>query len=538
METLLIIFSAFIGFEIYAFYAKRYLHIIQLEGYKNKQFSDWLGKNLYFAFGQPLLTFSFVTAVLITGRALDIPKSYLTIMLIAVLSVLVLPFISSYKKKKTKKPLVFTHRMIRLTAVSAFVILAESFILLVFFLGLQSDLLLVLFSAALVLCPINTLLANTIVLPFEKYRQGTYISSAREKIAEMDKLIKIGITGSYGKTSTKFILATILAEEYKVLSTPESYNTTMGTTKIIIDMLDDTHQVFISEMGARYPGDIIELCNIVKPDYAIITSIGKQHLGTFKSIDNIAKTKYELIEGLEAGGTGFFPSDDDICYELYTKTTSGKILYGLDKHIDEVDISVRNIELSAEGSSFDLVDKDGGSVKCVTKLLGKHNVLNILGCAAIAKHLGLTFEQISAGIARIEPVPHRLQILPTQNGTIVIDDAFNSNPVGSRMALEVLAQFSGRKIIITPGMVELGTEEYELNKEFGRDIAESADIAILVGKKRTQAILEGLQDKSFPMENIIVAASLDEASSKLATVIKAGDVILFENDLPDNYDEA
>ncbi|MGE5474706.1 MAG: UDP-N-acetylmuramoyl-tripeptide--D-alanyl-D-alanine ligase [Ignavibacteriales bacterium] len=537
MEELLIIFSNLLGFSVYAFYAKRQLHIIQLEGYKNKQYSDWLGKNLYSAFAQPLLTFSFVMAVLVIGRAIDISMPFLSTILIAVLSISVLPFITSYKKKKVKKPLAFTHRMIRLAVVSAFVIIAESYAVFLFLSGMQADLLLVWFSATLVLCPINTLLANTIVLPFEKYRQGTYIESAREKIAGMDNLIKIGITGSYGKTSTKFILATILGEKYKVLSTPESYNTTMGTTKVIREMLDNTHQVFISEMGARNIGDIKELCDIVRPKYGIISSIGKQHLETFKTIENIAKTKYELIEGLEQGGIGFFPSDNEVCYDLYKKANTEKILYGLEKHLDEVDIYVKNIELSDTGSNFDLIDKDGESVKCKTRLLGKHNVLNILGCAAIAKHLGLTFEQISAGIAKIQPVPHRLQILPTQNGTIVIDDAFNSNPIGARMALEVLTQFHGRKIIITPGMVELGEEEYELNKDFGRGIAESADIAILVGKKRTEAIQEGLKDKGFPMENIIVAASLDEASSKLAAVIKAGDVILFENDLPDNYDE-
>ncbi|MGE5330035.1 MAG: UDP-N-acetylmuramoyl-tripeptide--D-alanyl-D-alanine ligase [Deltaproteobacteria bacterium] len=537
MQTLLLLFSILLGLTIYAFLTKRYLHIAQLEGYKNKQFVDWLGKNIYSAFAQPLLVFSSVTAVFVIGRALAIPKMYLSFTLIVVVLITVLPYISFYTTKKSKKPLAFTHRMMRLTGISIFIILIESFAVLIFLSGLNSDSVLLWFSAALILSPINTLLANAIAMPYEKYRQGTYVKSAKDKVALMNKLIKIGITGSYGKTSTKFILSAILAEKYKVLSTPESYNTTMGTTKVIRDMLNDTHEVFISEMGARNIGDIKELCDIVKPDYGIITSIGKQHLETFKSIDNIIKTKHELIEGLETGGIGFFPSDDDNCYELYTKTTSGKVLYGLDKHIDEADMSVKNIELSDKGSEFDILCKNGESIRCSTKLLGKHNVLNILGCAAIAKHLGLSLEQISAGIAKVEPVPHRLQILPTQNGTVVIDDAFNSNPVGAKMALEVLAQFKGRKIIITPGMVELGKEEYELNRAFGQCISESANIAILVGKKRTEAIQEGLKDKSFPMENIIIAASLDEASSKLAAIIKAGDVILFENDLPDNYDE-
>jgi len=538
MEIILTAGSILLGFILYALITKRYLHIIQLEGYKNKQFLDWLSKNIYSAFAQPLLVFSVITAVFVIGKALAAAKVYMSLVMIAVLLVAGLPYMFFYTKKKSKKPLVFTHRMMRLTGISIFVIFVESFAFLMFLLGLHSDSVLLWFSTAFILSPINTLIANTIAMPYEKYRQGRYINSARDKIAGMNKLIKIGITGSYGKTSTKFILATILTEKYEVLLTPESYNTTMGTTKVIREMLNDSHEVFISEMGARNTGDIKELCNIVKPDYGIITSIGKQHLETFKNIENIARTKYELIDGLEPGGKGFFPSDDEFCYELYTKTTVNKVLYGLEKHIDEVDLSVRNIVLSDKGSGFDLVGKNGESIKCSTKLLGRHNVLNILGCAAIASELGLTLEQISTGIAKIEPVLHRLQILPTLNGTVVIDDAFNSNPVGAKMALEVLAQFEGRKIIITPGMVELGKEEYELNRAFGRGIAESTDIAILVGKKRTEAIQEGLKDKSFPIENIIVTASLDEASSKLASLVKTGDVILFENDLPDNYDEA
>jgi len=538
VEFILTVVSIAFGFTIYALPTKRYLHITQLEGYKNKQFLDWLSKNVYPSFAQPLLAFSVVTAVFIIGKALAIGKIYLGITMLAVFVAVELTYISFYAKKKFKKPLVFTHRMIRLASISIFVILVETLIVLICFLGVYAYSSILWFSVALLISPLNTLIANTIAMPFEKHIQDKYMNSAIEKIAGMSKLIKIGITGSYGKTSTKFILATILAEKFNVLSTPESYNTTMGTTKVIREMLNDSHEVFISEMGARSPGDIKELCSIVKPNLGIITSIGKQHLETFKTVDNIAKTKYELIEGLEPDGTGFFPSDDDICYQLYTKTATGKILYGTEKHLDEVELSVKNIELSGKGSSFELTSKDGTSIKCSTQLLGKHNVLNILGCSAVAKHIGLSLEQISSGITKIQPVAHRLQILPSQNGTVVIDDAFNSNPVGAQMALDVLAQFEGRKIVITPGMVELGTEEYGLNREFGHGIAESSDIAILVGKKRTEAIQEGLKDKSFPVENIIVASSLDEASSRLAAIVKAGDVILFENDLPDNYDEA
>lgn len=538
MEKFLSVFSGLLGIIIYALLTKRYLHITQLEGYKNRQVFGWLGKNALSSFIHPLLIFIAVSLAYTFVMYSGIRRIYGAILLSIVFLFSSVIYMSLYSKKKYKKPIVYTHRMIRLAAVNILVIVVETAGVYYYFPYMQKpEYILLWFSLTMVLASINTVLSNTILIPVEKIVHMNYMISASKKIASNKKLIRIGITGSYGKTSTKFILSTILAEKFMVLSTPESYNTTMGTTKVIREMLSDEHEVFISEMGARNPGDIKEICSIVKPCYGIITSIGKQHLETFKTIENIAKTKYELIEGLETDGTGFFPSDDDLCYNLYKKTNKKKILYGIDEHLDEVDIRVNNIELSENGSSFELTGKDGESVKCSTKLLGRHNVRNILGCAAVAEHLGLSLEEISQGIAKLEPVPHRLQILPTRNGTIVIDDAFNSNPVGTKMALDVLSQFKGRKIIITPGMVELGNEEYSLNREFGRDMAAVVDIAILVGKKRTCAIQEGLKDKDFSMENIILTSSLEEASSKLSSVIRAGDVILFENDLPDNYDE-
>ena len=177
------------------------------------------------------------------------------------------------------------------------------------------------------------------------------------------------------------------------------------------------------------------------------------------------------------------------------------------------------------------------AVECTTKLLGEHNALNILGGAAIAYELGLSLEEIKNGISKIEPIPHRLELMVNANGLTVLDDSFNSNPNGTKVALKVLSSFSGTKIIITPGIVELGNEEYALNKEFGESIARVADIAILVGKNRTKAIQEGLKSADFNEKNMYVVGTLNEATTALGTVIKPGDTVLFENDLPDNYNE-
>ena len=200
------------------------------------------------------------------------------------------------------------------------------------------------------------------------------------------------------------------------------------------------------------------------------------------------------------------------------------------------DVYAKEIELNENGSTF-IAATPIGDIKCTTKLLGEHNIENILGCIAIAIHLGLSKEQIEAGIRKVEPVAHRLQILNNGNGTIVIDDAFNSNPVGSKMALDVLAKFKGRKIVITPGMVELGAKEYTENKNFGRHMAKTVDIAILVGMKRSEPIVEGLREGKFKDQNVYVVPDLNAATKKLSEISQIGDVILFENDLPDNYNE-
>ena len=288
-------------------------------------------------------------------------------------------------------------------------------------------------------------------------------------------------------------------------------------------------------MGARNVGDIKELCDLVHPRYGLITSVGPQHLETFGSIDNIAKTKYELIESLPQDGCAFFPGDNDICRTLYNQTKIEKKLFSVD-YTGESDILAENIKTGSFGSRFELI-LGGERITCETKLLGKHNISNIVGCASVAHQLGLSATQIRLGIRKIQPVEHRLQMLPTSNGITVIDDAFNANPSGVRAAMEVLSGFDGRKVVVTPGMVELGDQEDIENRAFGRVMAGVADTVMLIGPRHTRPIYEGLIEGGFKEENIQVYKSLDKATKVLWTQVKPGDVVIFENDLPDNYNE-
>lgn len=439
-----------------------------------------------------------------------------------------------FAPQKTKKPLHFTPRIIRLTVITTVLVLLYNlcfaffcFDFLTLTLGFSSTVFCVL---APILASLWVLIASLIAKPLEKLIANAYINDAKKILSQRPDLKIVAITGSYGKTSTKFILSSILSEKYSVLTPPSSYNTTMGVVRVIRERLQPDDEVFICEMGSRHLGDIKEICDIVHPQKAIITSIGPQHLDTFGSVENVKKGKYELIQSLPDDGTAVFSSLNEDIKELFEKTNLKKYSAGF----NETDsVRAENITVGCSGSAFTLVTNTGERKECFTCLLGKHNISNILVAAAIALDMGLTADQVARGISKIKPIEHRLQIV-NRSPVTVIDDAFNSSPNGANAALDVLSAFTGRRIIVTPGFVELGKDQDRYHIELGKKIKECADIAILVGKKRTEKIVEGLD--SFNGE-IHTVTSLSEATGILQKISVAGDTVLFENDLPDNYNE-
>ena len=439
-------------------------------------------------------------------------------------------------EKNAKKKFVLTPRVKRLYAVFFIVmtLILYGITRLINTLIDISDYFLILFFLFPLFLPLWIALCGLLAWPIEKAISEMYFRDAQRILRERKDLIKIGITGSWGKTSVKFILGTILEEKYHTLVTPASFNTPMGVTKVIRSKLEPGHRVFVSEMGARHVGDIKEMCRLVHPQIGLLTSVGPQHLDTFKTVERVAKTKYELIDALPEDGEAFFADDGDICRTLYEKTTVRKHLTGLDPEKDE--LWAEEIRYSPEGSTF-LLCRGDEKTECTTQLLGELNIRNILLCASTGLSLGLSMKQIARGIAKIRPVEHRLQLIRHPGGLNVIDDAFNSNIRGAKQAFQVLKQFPKKRVIVTPGMVELGEQEAEMNRAFGTAMADCCDTAILVGKKRSEAIAAGLKENGFPEESILVAASLEDAASMMREITGAGDTVLFENDLPDNYSE-
>jgi UDP-N-acetylmuramoyl-tripeptide--D-alanyl-D-alanine ligase len=507
--------------------------------YDNEKYMKWLANNKTKAHG-PKSHLLVIVSVVVVLIYMFYPFDLRILVLIWSVTGL---YVASYKKYESKKPLVMTDRAKRLLIGTLVLAIVDFIIVVLLARWIAGESYYIPISAFILALSIYYgtyyIIGGIWLLnPFEKSINNRFYQAAQDKIKSLEDLTVVGITGSYGKTSTKFITAEILEQKYKTFKTPGSYNTPMGVSKVINEDLDDSYNVFVAELGAERMGEIKEMTKLVTPDIGIITSIGPCHLETFKTIENIAKTKYELIEGLSGDGWAIFNYDNEYVKKLADMTYIKKILYGLKNHKD-LDVYAEDIVTGIEGSTFTLNIKGKGTVECKTKLLGKHNVLNILAGAATGYALGMSLVQIASGIEKIEPIQHRLQLINPGTGVIVIDDAFNSNPDGATAALEVLSEFKdNRKIIVTPGMIGLGDLEYEENKKLGEGIAQVCDIVILVGEARTQAIKDGLLASDFIKENIIIVQSLKESETVLKTLLKKGDVVLFENDLPDTYNEA
>ncbi len=431
--------------------------------------------------------------------------------------------------KKSIKKLVFTSRVIRL-----YCVLAAILILLIAFTVLSTSVtqgvalcVLLFFS---IFSPAITIVSAAIARPIETAFANYYINDAKKIIKNAKGLRVIGVTGSYGKTGTKFILSRILSEKYNVLATPLSYNTPMGVVRTIREKLRGGTQIFICEMGAKNIGDIKEICDIVNPDMGIISSVGAQHLETFKTVDNVFKTKFELYDACHKKGGNVFVnlSSNGIAERLYEHKCS---TYGL----TDGDFTAKDITYSPSGASFKIVG-GGYDFPVTTKLLGKHNVINITGAAALALSLGLTPEDIQFAVSRLEPTEHRLELKKYVLGSLCLDDAYNANPEGCIEAIQVLSSFKGmKKVVITPGLVELGDKEYDFNYKLGLAATKIADAIILVGKRRAKPMLDAIATTDYPSDKVFTVSSFGEAMEVYTTFADENTVVLLENDLPDNY---
>jgi UDP-N-acetylmuramoyl-tripeptide--D-alanyl-D-alanine ligase len=379
------------------------------------------------------------------------------------------------------------------------------------------------------------LLAVKINIPVEKLVYYYYFNKAKGKLKSMPNLKMIGITGSYGKTSSKNILNDILSIKYNVLPTPKNLNTPYGLMITINNYLDKFTEIFIAEMGAYKKGEIKELCDFVHPKYGILTKIGTAHLESFGSQENIQSGKFELIESLPHDGVGVLNGDDPLQVNYKLKNDCKILWIGIDNK--NVDVRADNIKVTNSGTTFNCIFKgDKKKYEFETRLLGYANVYNILASIALGYELGITIPELQRSVKRVKPVEHRLELKKYLDINI-IDDAYNSNQVGSKMAIDVLGTMPGKKIIVTPGMTELGDKEYEFNKEFGKYMAKVCDEVVLVGKTQTKPIQDGLMESKYDKKKIHILNDVKEAFILIQKLKDGETYVLLENDLPDIFNE-
>ncbi len=444
-------------------------------------------------------------------------------------------FIEERKKESTKLPLKYTSRIKRIIVTNTILYLVPCLIMYLTFDENNLSLYYLILGLLSYMNYFIILFVNFINRPIEKVVGLHFENKAKDKLARMTNMDVIGITGSYGKTSTKNVLYDILNIKYNVYKTPANYNTPFGLMITINNFLDIYNDYFIAEMGACKRGDIKELCNLVHPKYGVLTRVGLAHLETFGSEENIQKTKFELIESLPSDGIGILNGDDEKQLNYKIENDCQIKWIGIDNH--KVDCYAYDLELSHKGTKFKVKFKgDKEEYSFETKLLGRNNIYNILAGITLGKELGISIKDLQKSVKRVMPVEHRLSMTKYYDINI-IDDAYNSNPMGCKMALEVLKMMPGKRIVVTPGMIEVGIREDEVNKEFGHEMAKSADEVILIGEEKTKPIYEGLTEKKFPKEKIHVLNDVMDAFPLMLELKEKDTYVLLENDLPDSFSE-
>lgn len=560
--NLLAIIFALVMIRVLVYRSLFYLQVFQQIGYKTNEFRSWVKEHwdekvmprglLYFLSFSMLLVFTTdymnwkmslsAEAIILLGWGfwfLGSPKMY--------------------RPKKVKKPLVWTARVKRLSLPFGLMnLLLPIFSLFLSFgpwvyssighprlqasqsIHYDAPSLALGLALAYLFIPLFLFLSGVLMKPVEKSVQNGFKKQARKKLASLPHLKIIAITGSYGKTSIKFMVRDILKERFSVCVTPGSFNTPMGICKVINNDLQAHHQILVLEMGARYAGNIAELCDIAEPDISIVSNVGWAHLETFGSQEVIAKEKGTIVDRLKKGGVAILNGNDEKVRVMgQNRADIQRVVVGTmsEKISDDttLSLSATDISYSTKGTSFTL-HKAADSWPITCPLLGVHNVQNLLLALAVGDHFGLRANTLSLAASSIEPIEHRLELKPIGD-YFVIDDAFNSNPIGAQNAVEILASFtSGKRYIITPGMVELGEKEEEENAAFGGHIAKAnLDFAFIVGLERGKIIEQGYLEAGGDPDKIARVESLFEANERVQAILLPGDVILYENDLPDIY---
>ncbi len=512
-----------------------WIYLWQLKEYHVGRFLDhfttYKGKKLIF---RPLQIFKVILAGLFI---LSITRGGMTSTFSLISALFLIYFIESifafraFFAKKLRIP-VFTKKTVVLLSSGLLVLIAFPLIL---FLIVKNIFWLA--FALLVFDIFTPKIVSLIVLSFQPLvvlLRNKVLEKAKKKREDFKNLLVIGITGSYGKTSTKEFLFEILSEKFKVLKTEKHINAEIGIAETILNKLKKSHEIFIAELGAYEKGKIKQVCKILKPKIGILTGINEQHMATFKSQRNIITGKYELIRSLPKTGLAVFNGGNEYCFKLFQKTNKPKKFYSTKQKVNnkQSDIWAKDIQVGKEVLSFKVFSKDGDSTDFKVNSLGAQNVSNILGAVCVARKLGMTLKEISKACRKIKPDQEAIRFKEGKKKLNIIESTYSANPDGVISHLEYLKTWKNRKTIIMPCLIELGKASKKVHQRIGEKIGEVCDFAIITTKDRFKEIKKGAIKSGMKNRNILFIENPIEIIKKTRDFCQKDDVVLLEGRLP------
>lgn len=505
-----------------------YLHLFQQEEYDGPRFLRWLIREQAFDKRLSLVLIALFVVQLAAGRAIGLPWLFPVLAGFACIGAATL---ARDPRKTAKKRLAMTARAKRIYGI-ALALLAILAVAAAF----ATDAALA-WLVPVQAVPLALVAANLLLMPLEARVQRRYWAEAHAKLGKLNPIV-IGVTGSYGKTSVKHILGHILDSAGPTLITPGSVNTAMGIARIVRERLGPHHRYFVVEMGAYGIGSIRRLCELAPPQFGIITAIGKAHYERFKTLEGVATAKFELAEAAQAnGGTAIAAADVlDFAAPRHFAEAHPEALITVGEG-EAAQVRITGLRQETDGIVLS-VHWQGAEYALRAPLFGLHQGGNVALAFVAACELGMNPADVVASLRGVPQIAHRLEVKRQGGGAVLIDDAYNSNPVGFASALgllDVLRRPGGRRILVTPGMVELGAEHEPEHARIGRLAADHVDVLLAVAPHRVASLSNAFRQAA-PERELIPCGSFAEAQAWLDRHLAPGDAVLIENDLPDLYE--
>jgi len=508
-------------------YVLFWLYLWQLKDYHLPRFVDhfrtYKGKKLILNFEQILKLALFVFLFFTTS----VPNLIYSVIFLVYLVELAL-FARGIINKSFKKP-IKTAKILLLSAIS-FVLLVLFF---VFELGLSNNKQILSILISDILTPIIVSVIVLLFQPIFVFLRNKTLRDAKEKIEKIKSagsLKVIAITGSYGKTSTKEFLTTILSKKFKVLSTNKHQNAEVGIANCILQDLNSSHQIFIAEVGAYDKGKVKEVCLVLKPQIGIVTGVNEQHLALFGSMKNLlsAEGGGELANALPKDGLLVVNGDNKYCLGLYKEYAGNKKIYSISNKLIDSDIWSEEVEVGKDFISFVAINKNKEMAHFGVKVLGKQNVQNLLGAILIARELGMNFEEISEACNGIFQEQAGMTLKQEKHEINVIDSSYSANPDGVFADLEYLRIFEGEKVVVMPCLIELGERSSEIHEKIGQKMGEICDLAIITSKDKYKEIEKGFNEKKLQGAKCLLCDNSQNIYSMITLFCKQGDAVLLE----------